>query len=394
VADPAARTKDVSLVWAAFDWDSISSRVRLDMPEGGCGLLLCNTVGRAQDAFRTLRPALEAEGWTVRLFHARFPAAWRQEREAWVLDTFGKGSPQARGGQKIFMVASQVVEQSLDLDLDWIASEMAPGDLLLQRMGRLWRHQGRARAVSEARFVILCGEDANGFPVFPDYAELIYDRYVLLRSWLAMRARGDRLTLPGGIDRLVQEVYAPEMPEGLSDAWRNALMSAQTEMRREQAEDAGKAQQCSLPGPEAGLEAILKLGSTLDRTRRTLWDDEDPRVHETVRAATRLGDASVGIVCTGTDEDGKPLAPMPVGEPRLGEVRQMLRFGLPLSRPKPLYQALVAQDPPRAWKDSALLRYQRELPFAAGRATLGGYDLRLSRAEGLVIEKGGGRAEE
>ncbi len=394
VADPAAPTKNVSLAWTAPDWDSVLRQMQADLPAGGCALLLCNTVTRAQDAFRTLGPALDSGGWTIKLFHARTLAAWRREREKWVLDTFGKSGPTDRRGKKILLIATQVAEQSLDLDFDWIASEMAPGDLILQRLGRLWRHPGRLRPTDRARFVVLCGEDRNGFPVFPDYAELIYDRHVLLRSWLALRTRGDGLTLPIDIDLLVQEVYAPEMPADLSDPWRTELDASKAEKDRKKAEDEGKAHSSSLPVPEEGLEAILDLGGAEDHLRKTLWEDEDPRVHETVRAATRLGDPSIGVVCTGTDEDGEQLAPLPSGEPRLDDIRQMLQCGLPLSRPKPLYQALVKQDTPGKWKDSALLRYQRELPFLQGRATLAGYDLRLNREEGLVIEKQGKKTEE
>ncbi len=398
VANPDAPTKDVQLQWIGLDWASVLKQMNTALPGGGLALLLCNTVSRAQEAFRTLGPALEKDGWkdgwTVRLFHARTPAGWRQESEKWALDTFGKESPLDRQGKKILLVATQVVEQSLDLDFDWMASEMAPGDLLLQRMGRLWRHKNRLRATDQPRFSILCEEDANGFPVFPDYAEVIYERYVLLRSWLALKARGDKLTLPGAIDPLVQEVYAPAMPDGLSEAWRDKLTSSEADMVRQREKDRDKAKDSSLPRPEEGLEAILELGSTLDHARKKLWDEEDPRVHEAVRAATRLGDASVGVICTGTDEKGQQLAVLPSGEPSLTDIRQMLRFGLPLSRPKPLYQALVAQDPPRAWKDSALLRYHRELKFVGGQATLASYDLRLSYAEGLVIEKQGRSTEE
>ena len=387
VADPKAPVKDVSLAWVDPDWDSVLGQVRADLPDGGCALLLCNTVTRAQDAYRILGPALEKDGWTVTLFHARTLAGWRQEDEKKVLETFGKESTPDRQGLKILLIATQIVEQSLDLDFDWMASEMAPGDLLLQRMGRLWRHKGRLRAVGQARFVILCGKDAAGFPVFPDFAELIYERYVLLRSWLALQERKDQLTLPGDIDPLVQEVYAPAMPNGFSDNWQAELTSSEAEMQQKREADQGTAKNSSLPDPEKGLDAILEIGSTLDHQRKKLWDDEDPRVHEAVRAATRLGDPSIGVICTGTDEEGKPLAVLPSGEPRLVDIRRMLRFGLPLSRPKPLYLALVAQDPPPAWRGSALLRYQRQIDFVGGQASCGGYDLRLSRAEGLVIEK-------
>lgn len=393
VADPKAAPQEAALGWIDPDWASVLRRMRTDLPDGGCALLLCNTVTRAQDAFRALSLTLKQEGWEVKLFHARTPAAWRQERERWVLDTFGKDSTQDRRDKKILLIATQVVEQSLDLDFDWIASEMAPGDLLLQRLGRLWRHLGRWRAVAAPRFVILCGQGADGFPIFPDYAELIYDRYVLLRSWLAVNAHGETLALPAAIDPLVQEVYRAELPEGLSPAWVESLQKSLDDLRRKQQDAQNAAQTNAQPAPEEGLEAIFDLGSTLDHVRKNLREDDDPRTHETMRAATRLGDPSVGVICLGTDEGGQSLATLSASKPDLDAARTLLGFGLSLSH-RGLYHLLAEQDAPKPWRGSALLRYHRALEFDQGRKTLGVYVLRLNRDEGLVIEKQGQGTEE
>lgn len=385
-ADPQAAFQDISLAWIGAGWGTVQQRLRADLPQGGCALLLCNTVTRAQEAFQSLRPALAQDGWEIRLFHARTLAAWRQEREHWTLTTFGKDSPQDRRSAKVLLIATQVVEQSLDLDFDWMASEMAPADLLLQRLGRLWRHPGRLRATLTPRFVILCERGMDDLPLFPPYAELIYDRYVLLRSWLALQRYGDALRLPAVIEPLVQATYDAQEPQGLSPAWQQALTTSRAAMQRGQDDDRQTAEANSLPEPGCGLQEILEYGSRLGQVRKRLFDDDDPRVHETVRAATRLGDPSIGVVCTGTDEDGQPLAAPPSGEPTADEARALLRFSIPLSNRR-LYHALAAQDPPKAWGGSALLRYQRQLEFTQGQCSLGGYALRLSRAEGLVIEK-------
>ena len=79
-------------------------------------------------------------------FTPRFPANRRQAREDVVLKIFGEGG--GRDGTKI-LIATQVAEQSLDLDFDVIATDLAPIDLVLQRAGREWRHAGRSRSVSE-----------------------------------------------------------------------------------------------------------------------------------------------------------------------------------------------------------------------------------------------------
>ena len=72
------------------------------------------------------------------LFHARFPAEWRQEIEAQCIRWFGKDK--SHRPKKAILVATQVVEQSLDVDFDAMMTAVAPIDLLLQRVGRVFRH--------------------------------------------------------------------------------------------------------------------------------------------------------------------------------------------------------------------------------------------------------------
>src|SRR5690606_3975448 len=86
------------------------------------------------------------------LFHSRFTVERRNEIENQVLSWFDKrsllpdGDPQkTQRPQKAILVATQVVEQSLDLDFDEMFTEIAPIDLLLQRAGRLWRHDRPGR---------------------------------------------------------------------------------------------------------------------------------------------------------------------------------------------------------------------------------------------------------
>ena len=104
--------------------------------QGGFGALIFNTVKCAQDAYGFLRDSLEGNV-EVELFHARFTTEDRERKERLILATYGKDG--IRGTPRI-LVATQVVEQSLDLDFDHMVSELAPIDLLIQRAGRLHRH--------------------------------------------------------------------------------------------------------------------------------------------------------------------------------------------------------------------------------------------------------------
>jgi CRISPR-associated endonuclease/helicase Cas3 len=104
---------------------------------GGCAFWIRNTVRDAVEAYELLRE--KAPHIRVILFHARFIGYDRNAIEKKVLETFGKTSTSEIRRQTI-LIATQVVEQSLDLDCDWMVSDIAPIDLLIQRLGRMRRH--------------------------------------------------------------------------------------------------------------------------------------------------------------------------------------------------------------------------------------------------------------
>ncbi|HYU33580.1 MAG TPA: CRISPR-associated helicase Cas3' [Thermoanaerobaculia bacterium] len=105
---------------------------------GGCAAWVRNTVADALAAYLSLTARLGPE--RVSLFHSRFTAGDRAEIEAAVLRRFGPQSgAAARRGH--VLIATQVIEQSLDIDFDVLVSDLAPIDLLIQRAGRLRRHR-------------------------------------------------------------------------------------------------------------------------------------------------------------------------------------------------------------------------------------------------------------
>jgi CRISPR-associated endonuclease/helicase Cas3 len=105
--------------------------------KAGFGALIVNTVKEAQEAFEYLKKVVPADV-EVDLFHARFTMEDRAKIEGRILSVYGKSG--SRGVPRI-LIATQVVEQSLDLDFDYMVSALAPIDLLIQRAGRLHRHR-------------------------------------------------------------------------------------------------------------------------------------------------------------------------------------------------------------------------------------------------------------
>lgn len=104
---------------------------------GQCACWIRNTVDDAIEAYETLK---NEEGVEVTLFHARFALHDRLRIEEQVLDWFGEKSGRTKRTGRI-LIATQVVEQSLDLDFDVLVSDLAPIDLLIQRVGRQHRHR-------------------------------------------------------------------------------------------------------------------------------------------------------------------------------------------------------------------------------------------------------------
>lgn len=96
-----------------------------------------NTVADAMAAYERLSKNIPPENIT--LFHARFALRDRLDKEAQVLDTFGEDSQQQHRHGRL-MIATQVAEQSLDVDFDVLVTDLAPIDRVLQRTGRLQRH--------------------------------------------------------------------------------------------------------------------------------------------------------------------------------------------------------------------------------------------------------------
>lgn len=187
---------------------------------GQAVLYLRNSVDDALDAYRELTD----RGLATQLFHARFALADRLAIERRVLETFGKrSSPERRlhdDGRGQVLVATQVVEQSLDLDFDAMVTDLAPIDLLVQRAGRLWRHNRPGRPSGDPELLVVGPEplaqavDTWFSELFPR-AAFVYQNHALL--WLTARVLQDSgaIESPAGLRTLVEAVYGPDAPDNI-----------------------------------------------------------------------------------------------------------------------------------------------------------------------------------
>jgi len=186
---------------------------------GGAVLWICNTVGAAQKQYRCFK-GLE---FPVGLLHSRFPFWQREKLETEWMERFGKNGKTRCGS---ILVSTQIVEQSVDLDADLLISELAPTDMLLQRLGRLWRHDREQRPVDTPKICIV--EELKTLAEFQALTPQeikkglgskawVYDPFILLRSLEVWREQKN-VCIPSQIRSLIEATY--EDRDNEPDTWQ------------------------------------------------------------------------------------------------------------------------------------------------------------------------------
>ncbi|GAB3393408.1 CRISPR-associated helicase Cas3' [Azotobacter armeniacus] len=362
------------------DLNDLVARACQLLESGGYGGLIVNTVNRAQELYRHLQPLL-GEDVTLILFHARFPADERSERERQVLEMFGKRAPNQQRPGRALLIATQVAEQSLDIDFDFLITDLAPVDLILQRAGRLHRHRRvRPQAHAEARLFV-AGLDPQRLPELKKTAwEFVYEPYILGRTW-ALLSREQILQLPQDIDRLVQAVYGDTLLPADLEAEALAYIDVEA---------------YGMHNARFNTERQLAVNIAIDPAAEPLNAYlEKPRGNEEgeglgLTNRTRLGDDVITLVPVyqvaggwSVQPDGDVFDPQrPLSD---ALARQLYSRQLKLGR-----QAVVAHfaalDAPPAFAGHPLLRHLKPLVLGNGTCAIGKLLLRLDERLGLVYE--------
>lgn len=372
--------------WMPSNVAQIVEQLRRLREEGGCVGWVCNTVGGAQQVYQELREAFADSSVEVELFHARYPFAERSHREEKAVRQYGKDKSQRP--QASILVATQVIEQSLDLDFDLLITDLAPVDLVMQRSGRLHRHEEtvRPRWLRERTVWLLQPDNsADDLPTFGN-SEFIYGDYLLLRSWLALRERAT-ICVPVDVEPLIEAVYGEGVPSAGLLAERLSLAQAKDQDRRRKLED--EARRCLIGKPTRD-DVFTEFVST----DSDLADDDDPQMHQAFRAMTRYSEApSFSVIClqqhgltTGVETPEGLLDVDLARPPTETQLRALLDRSVSLSsRHATTY--LLRQEAPAGWKRAALLRHCRAVVFdEAGSPVAADCPLRLDVELGVVIE--------
>jgi CRISPR-associated endonuclease/helicase Cas3 len=218
---PPPKSVQVRVAAGALQVEDVIARAQ----RGVCVLWIRNTVDEAQETYRVLQSANFQGGPLIALLHSRFPFFRRQELETDWMSRLGKDSTDRPAG--CVLVSTQVAEQSVDIDADLLITDLAPTDMLLQRIGRLWRHERRSRPCPQAEVWIQTpslNDDQLSATAEKELRQAlgksarVYAPYVLLRSLQQWRKRA-MITLPADIRPILEATYDdPVVPE--PPAWQ------------------------------------------------------------------------------------------------------------------------------------------------------------------------------
>ncbi|AGP31981.1 putative CRISPR-associated helicase Cas3 family protein [Corynebacterium terpenotabidum Y-11] len=290
--DGGDRIRQTRVEFLPGDLEEMAEAVITAAHTGGCIAAICNTVSRAQQLFELLDGKVD----NLSLLHSRFLTDHRAGLEGELVNALGRGGEKARRPGRV-VISTQVIEQGLDLDFDLMFSDVAPVDLLIQRMGRLHRHDFapgvRPRDKVEAQFVITgCSEFGDErAPEFPRAIEAVYRRYRLLRSVLTLsrhlKASSGIVESPRDVVALVSSAYEDALipPVAWEEVWSEA--ESREEVFRVGQEQ--KARQFRLPQADNGELSTWSVAATTDAEIEGLAQVRDADDSVEVVVVQRIG---------------------------------------------------------------------------------------------------------
>ena len=269
--------------------------------EGGQQVLwIENTVAEAQKLFRKVSARASGMDIETGLLHSRFTPADRQRNESRWTGLYGRLSKD-RGLAGRILVGTQVLEQSLDIDADFLVTKLCPTDMLFQRMGRLWRHAGTRRpagARRECRVISPSMESAIRDERAFGPSGAVYSPYVLSRTLEVWNGR-ETVKLPGDIRPLLERTYADRPlefePSLLMKRQRTELEKRRSEMETYALSHRSNGQTLSDAAATRFIEddlSSLLIVSELGRQRCVLADGQAFGLQETGAPPSRRREIS------------------------------------------------------------------------------------------------------
>lgn len=366
--------------------ENVIDTIRNKLQDGGCACVILNTVNSAQSYYESLKEAFPE--WEILLYHAQFTLDERLEKEKRLAEKMGKKSD-GSARNRFILVGTQVLEQSLDYDADIMFTQLCPIDMLLQRIGRLHRHERTddkkqslrpIRVQNPGCYVVLESEAG-----YDEGTEKIYGDYLLMRT---MKILPDCINIPGNIPMLVQKVYDEndDFDMGNNDTYVKAKKEHLDLIKKKQS----RAGTFLLGKPRSVITGML--------TNSFIRDEEDGKM------SVRDSDSSIEIILLRQDSDGIRLLgsgaegkcfyadEMPDEESCINIARQRLRlpglFGRDYIIDDVIHELDERQKELALWKNSAWLKGEEILLLDSDNtAELCGYNLHYDKNIGLKYQK-------
>lgn len=357
--EPSGRATDIEVSLMDDGDEALVSLLRKNLQDGGCAVVIRDTVSRAQATYQMLCETM-GDDMDIMLDHSRFLAVDRARIDRGLIDRYGRyGSVEGRSG---IVVATQVVEQSLDVDFDLMITDIAPIDLILQRAGRLHRHHRgdgenlRPELLRQARLVItgVSQWERDAPPQFATGVDKVYQPYLLMRSLAVLDVEpgvSRRLNIPGDIPRLVQTVYGKKLI--CPGSWQDSdygERAAQTKLEDSRTDSEHEARRFRIFQPQSPRHPF-DINGWLDATM-TDADTPGGADERISRAGIREGEDSFEVIVL-QQQDGELMLPswcgfkeseriLPsgFGAPTRQQVRDILSCTISLSRTSLKYMDL------------------------------------------------------
>lgn len=383
---------------------TIAERLAAEVAEGGCAAAIVNTVGRAQDLYEEMVRRLPESD--VVLAHSRFIGPHRMAKERYLRDVLGPPGPGRKRPPRLVVVGTQVLEQSHDIDVDMMVTDIAPIDLVLQRCGRLHRHdRPKADRPDRLRVPRLIVAGAGVAPTLESTPELaasavaVYRTHPLLRAAeMLIAAASSGLSLPRDIPRLVERGYDSDRPSPAAwlEEWTRS--AAEEARRRRQAESAAEAFLLPSVHHQASMVGLLPAAvpaesDDLERTGRAQVRDTDDSLEVllAVRGSDGLVRVPAGAECAGQ------VVPLVLGERdrRVARALAECTVRLPRSLTHPgVIDAVIAELEGETivagWQSDPYLAGQLLVVLSPdGSGNISSHQIVYSAVTGLKVESSG-----
>jgi len=173
--------------------------------DGGCECVIMNTVADAICVYDKIKEK-KSDNCKIILYHSRMTINARDKKSREILKMCGKD--RSERPERAIIVGTQVLEQSLDIDVDYMIIAICPIDLLFQRIGRYHRHgdEGtiRKRVDVGNTVQVLIPADLSNY----GGTEYVYEKCYLDATVDTIQEHNNHLLIPSGMPDMINYVYS------------------------------------------------------------------------------------------------------------------------------------------------------------------------------------------